>query len=224
MYKHVFYIIHVHSMWLCTITHWGDWITDGIFCIAVTPSWLLQGGTSQSKGVIPLSDGTAVGHCQAPLVAGVMGIKYFVCRVDKTLINASNAACFYERNLLQCCECGKTCTDVANLTTTEERSSDSCRVETRVAGDFLCLGQKQIFHGSTRINVPSEFIGEFSVVNQQSSTPNYLLIGTASGGGAVLLLIIVVALAGVVGCVVYWKRRGRRQLEYGYRRHVDVGG
>ena len=234
MYKYVrmyctLYIVHVYSMWLCTITHWGDWITDGIPCIAVTSSWLLQGGHSQSTGEIPLSDSTAVGYCQAQPVANVLDITYFVCKVNRTLVNASNAACFYERKLLQCCECGKTCTDVANLTTMKEQYSHSCRVETSVAGDLVCLGRKQIFDGSKRINVPSEFLGEFSVVNQPSPSPpsqtsNNLLIYTTSGGGGVLLLMIAVVLVIVVSCVVYWRRRRRRQPGYRYRQQYDEGG
>ena len=232
MYKYVLYIVHctymcIVRMWLCTITHWGDWITDGIPCIAVTSSWLLQGGHCQSTGEIPLSDSTAVGYCQAQPVANVLDVTYFVCKVNRTLVNASNAACFYERKLLQCCECGKTCTDVANLTTKKEQSSHSCRVETSVAGDLVCLGRKQIFDGSKRINVPSEFLGEFSVVNQPSppsQTSNNLLIYTTSGGGGVLLLMIAIVLVIVVSCVVYWRRRRRRQPGYRYRQHYDEGG
>ena len=190
----------------------------------------------QSRGEIPVIDGTATAICAAYQQTEVfVQVDYYVCALPDTA-DANLSACLF--NNLTCCSCRDDSCPLG-INVTNHRFVDSlgiptvgCRVDSVVKGHFVCVVEKNASDSTGGSYSAKQFIGNFTFGPEKSTpfclsasvthTPwEVVLVVTSASGGAILgaiLVLVIVCLVAIGRCYVRHKRNaveGRRGRQVG---------
>ena len=162
--------------------------------------WFVKPHQLQSRGEIPLSDGTATAICAAYEQTEVFApLEYYVCVLPDTA-DANFSACVF--NDLTCCSCSEdSCLLGINVTPGEFVDhvgivADGCRVQSSVEGSFVCIVEKNVSAYSAK-----QYIGSFDFVPEvhHSYTLAPWELGLSSGGGGAALVLVALLCIFVLG-------------------------
>ena len=197
---------------------------------AESSDWFVRPHQSQSRGAIPLIDGTATAVCAAYQQTEVfVQFEYYVCALPD-VANASLSACLF--NSLNCCSCRDDSCQLG-INVTQDTLVDSlgiptygCRVDSAVEGNFVCVVEKNVSTDGSYS--AKQFIGNFSFGPGMSAsamdTPSdVVLLAVSASGGVILgvILVLVPCCLVKVCCCVRRKRVDAEEQRVGPARVYD---
>ena len=179
---------------------------------AESSDWFVRPHQLQSRGEIPLIDGSATAICAAYQQIELMQFEYYVCALPD-VANASLSACLF--NSLNCCSCRDDSCQLG-INVTQDTLVDSlgiptygCRVDSTVEGNFACVVEKNISEDSAK-----QFIGNFSfgpAISASFMIPPCIIWSTSGGGIILVVILILVLICIAVRCYRRCVDRRRKQ-------------
>ena len=183
----------------------------------------------QSRGEIPIIDGTATAICAAYQQTEVfVQVDYYVCALPDTA-DANLSACLF--NNLTWCSCRDDSCPLG-INVTYDRFVDSlgiptvgCRVDSTVEGNFACVIEKNVSDSTDGSYSAKQFIGNFTFGPETSASltcATWEVVLESASGGAIFGAFLVFVIVCIVALGRRYIRRKRGAVKRQRRREVGA--